>query len=213
MSTTSVFAGQPAETGPEPLVSLADFAEWYGITLPDPLPSPLTGVSARVQTAIEIASEMVRRGRRVFTLVTGDVVTLDGPGGRDLLLPQDRLPVRSVTSITNRGRWDTSAVTVDAADYDWSASGIIRLRRGATLGHCWSSLSRGIVVTYTHGYTIIPRDVAGVVLSIAKRLYDNPAGSTVRSETLGDYSVTYDATAGGLLPHEELILSQYEVPA
>lgn len=210
----SVFAGIPALTSPnDPLVSINDFQEWFSVT------APSDADNARIQTAIEIASGLVRAGRRIFSRIDDDVVFVDGGAGGSFLLPRERLPVRSITSITNLGVSDTSPTTVAVADYDWSPSGIVTLTRGATLGAWWTERRRGITVTYSHGYDPIPRDVAGVVLAIAKRWYDSASagstasGSLVKAESLGDYSVSYDTASSGLLESEAFALRQYEAPA
>lgn len=199
------------------LASPDDFAVWFGLGLN--VESLTNTEQARITTALEIASGIVRSGRRIFSRVTDDVVNVDGSGGCDILLPSDRLPVVSVSSVTNLALWDTEAATVTAAEYDWTPSGLLHLHRDAAIGAYWTPRRQGVVVTYTHGYDPIPQDVAGVVLAIAKRWYDaasagsTASGSLVKAESLGDYSVTYDTASSGLLESEAFVLRQYETPA
>ncbi len=194
----SLFAGQPALSSPDaPLVSSDDFVEWYGL-------SPSSADLNRIQTALEIASAQIRNGRRQFSPVTGDIVLIDGYCSVTLLLPRDRLPVTDVTLVEQLSGPDY--ITIDSTEYDWSANGF--LTRPWTY---WTDRPMGVRVTYDHGYAILPRDVAGVCLSAAKRLYDNPdGGGGVQSEQLGDHHVTYFANAGVLLPGDEEILQAYE---
>lgn len=195
----SLFAGQPALSAPsDPLVSQDDFTEWYSLT------DVTTEQAARIQTALEIASAQIRNGRRVFSPVTGEVELIDGNMSMTLLLSRYHLPVTNVSQVEE---YDGNAYNlVDAAEYQWTADGIVE-RIG------WRSWRGGIAsvrVTYDHGYTTLPRDVAGVCLSLAKRLYDNPDSTSVQSEQLGDHHVTYQGATGGISPLEESQLRLYE---
>lgn len=210
----NVFAGVPEHTTPnQPLATIEDFVERYGLASPTP-------DAARIQTSLEIASATIRRGRRIFTRVTDDTVRVNGPGGLSILLPSDRLPVVAIASVKNLDRVGVE-YTIDPADYDWSDNGVIHLNWGAgwdATRRWWTTRRGGVVVTYTHGYDPVPDDVAGVCLDMAKRLYDAAASTTsgadVRSETLGDYTITYQSTgAGALLQSEVDILSEFELPA
>ncbi len=197
----SLFAGQAALSSPDaPLVSQDDFVEWYS------LPAPTTAEAARIQTALEIASAQIRNGRRQFSPVSGDLITVDSEGGLTLLLPKTRLPVTAVSLVEQLS--GEAYVALDATEYDWSVDGILsRWWTG------WPCRAQGVRVTYDHGYNVLPRDVAGVCLSLAKRLYDNPSGQGQTSMTLGDYSVAYEPGGAGLLPHEVDTLSLYEAIA
>ena len=197
MSTVSVFAGEPPASSPsDPLVSTDDFAEWFGIT------SPTSGDVARMETAIEISSALIRNGRRIFSPVTNEIVLVDAHGGDTLLLPKNRLPVTSVTLVETLN--GTTFDAVDAAEYQWSSDGYIE-----RWWQSWADCPRGARVTYSHGYAELPREVAGICLAL-----DNPSGQSVTRETLGDASVEYSAAAGmGLLPEETEALSQYEAIA
>lgn len=132
-----------------------------------------------VQT--ELASARVRAYCRwhIYPSRT-ETLTLDGPGGRLLLLPS--LYVTAVASISDSG------TLVDAADYDWSQAGMVQRQTG-----WWSCRYRALAVTFTHGYDDVPDAVRDVTISVAKRL---PAAmSGVTQEQVGGESRTY----GGLL--------------
>ena len=196
----SLFAGVDALASPNaPLVTSADFVEWYSLT---PSQSDLN----RIQTALEIASAQIRNGRREFSPVTNDLVTVDSYGGATLLLPRNRLPVTVVTLVEQLS--GDAYVTVDASEYDWSADGYLR-----RYWSCWTDRPQGVRVTYSHGYDVLPRDVAGVCLSLAGRIYTNPDNSSIQSEQLGDHHVTYTGATGGLSTEEENVMRQYEARA
>lgn len=194
----NVFAGEPDLSEPnEPLAGVEDFVEWLAIT------SPSAAETARIHTALEIASAQIRNRRRIFSPISNETVIVDGSGAQSLLLPSNRLPVTAIQQVEELVGADW--VAVDASAYDWSPDGIVM-----RIGY-WSSRVQAIRVTYSHGYAILPRDVAGVCLAAAKRLYDQPASASgVQSEQLGDHHVTFFANAGGLLPDEAELLVAYE---
>lgn len=78
----------------------------------------------------------------VSPVIDDDVVTLDGPGGRELFLPTRK--IGSVASIVENG------TTVAPGDYVVSSNAqrMIYRKNG-----CWTTEYAGITVTYTHGYT------------------------------------------------------------
>ncbi len=194
----SLFAGVSALAAPnDPLVSQDDFVEWFS------LPSPSLAESARIQTALEIASAQIRNGRRLFSPIYAEVVTIDAYGGDTLLLPRNRLPVTAVSLVEQLSGADY--VAVDATEYDWSQDGYLR-----RYWSWWTDRPAGVRVTYSHGYTVLPREVAGVCLSLAHRLYTNPDNTAIQSEQLGDHHVTYMGATGGLSTEEESVLRQYE---
>ena len=197
----SLFAGQPALASPsDPLVSQDDFTEWYGIT------DVSSSDAARIQTALEIASAQIRNGRRLFDPIVGEMITVDAYGGDTLLLPRSRLPVTGVTLVEQLS--GAAYVTVDSTQYDWSADGYLR-----RYWSCWTDRPQGVRVTYSHGYAVLPREVAGVCLTLAGRIYNNPDNSSIQSEQLGDHHVTYQGVTGGLSSEEQNVLSQYEARA
>lgn len=193
----SVFAGQDQHTAPQtPLVSVEDFHELFEVT------APSDADNARIQTAIEIASGVVRNGRRDFTAASGDMITLDGSGSQILLLPKRYLPLRAVGGVNDDG---TDLAAGD--DYEWSEKGI--LRRVTGTGR-WTTKFRGVTVTCDHGYQPIPDEIAGVVLAVAKRWFDSPSGQgNVQSEQIGSYAVTYGKSGVGLTELEADILGRY----
>ncbi|WP_052914568.1 hypothetical protein [Protofrankia coriariae] len=113
-----------------------------------------------------------------------------GTGSRKLLLP--RWPVTSVTSVT----WlrddadDELLVEGAAADYTWSASGIL-----TRVGAWWPTTDRSTEVVYTAGYATIPNGVKRIILRLAAAAWNNPA--LLASESLGDHSRSFATSDGG----------------
>lgn len=137
--------------------------------------------------ALNRASAKIRKyaGDWSITQESGVVATLDGTGERSLWLPS--LLVTAVASVVEDGQ----TLTV-VTGFDWTSYGkLIRV------GRCWTCKPRSVVVTFTHGYATVPDDVKDICLSVAGRLYRNPAG--LRSKTVGAVSWTTAgaATDGG----------------
>ncbi|MFE2936668.1 hypothetical protein [Streptomyces sp. NPDC059278] len=145
------------------------------------------------------AAEMVIRGGlgQVIDQVQGDILHLVGTGHRVLNLPE--MPVTAVTSVTV----DDQALT-KGVDYRWNRYGIL-----TRLGACWP-LDADVEITYTHGYEPIPPLLVQVCLQVAGRAWVNPK-EAVSSESLGDYSVSYDKqrTGQALTEYETRILEPY----
>lgn len=51
-----------------------------------------------------------------------------------------------------------------------------------------------VLLTYTHGYAVVPKDIKAVALGMASRVLYNPSG--LRQETVGAISVTYPGIGG-----------------
>jgi hypothetical protein len=88
--------------------------------------------------------------------VIDETITLDGSGGKDILLPS--LRVVQLLSVLNDG------VNV-TAQVDTSRAGILRLTTG-----CWTSRLGRVTVTLSHGYELdeVP-EVAAIIAGVAKR--------------------------------------------
>lgn len=187
-----VFAGTTSLGAPnDPLVTADDFAEWYGVTLD-------SAGSARVETAVEIASAEVRSETQQQLSTVSETITIRPSGNGPLVLPQ--FPVTDVLSVSIDG----SSLT-ETVDYVWERNGVVTLFGRWLYWPKWHLIS----VTYTHGWDPLPRDLAGVVLSRAKRLYDQPDAQQVEKESLGDWSVTYAARSEGFTDSECATLSRY----
>lgn len=145
---------------------------------------------ASAQFALAVVSGAVRNYcRQRLDLVLGDTVTLDGPGGPLLFLPE--LPVISVASV----EVDGDPLTV-SDDYKLAGHGVL-VRQGR---YRWGPGVQNVQVTYSHGYSLIPDVITGVVARAASRLFqaglraEETAGVLgIASKSLGDFSVSYTA--------------------
>lgn len=124
--------------------------------------------------------------------VEDDVILLDGPGRKVLLLPE--WPVTAISSIEEDG------VELAPADYAWSADGYVR-----RIGKLWPSQLRSIQVTYTHGYAVLPALIVSLTAKLAARELIVPVAS--RQETIGSYSTSY--VSPSLQADELALLDRY----
>lgn len=206
-------------------VGLGDLAAFMGIATAD-----LS--TALADLALSAAENRVRQytDQRI-TVVSGDLVYLDGNGRTKLRLPER--PVRSVT-LVEEGTGDPVWAAVDADDYHLRDSVLIRWD-----GAPWYAGEANYRVTYTHGYDVgavdsdwsdsdydaqhVPADLSLATLSLARRIYENlgseaGAGSLggIKQETIGSYSYTLssanEAAAGvELILAEKAVLDSYRM--
>lgn len=150
------------------------------------------------QQALDVASDTIRSycGHSISQILN-DTVVLDGTGTNTLLLPA--APVNGIDSIEVNGE------ALESTDYKYSKKGWVRRVDGLK----FPTTPGSIEVIYNHGYTTIPKDIVGVVLSFASRALDGSAN--VKQETIGSYSVTYGDTASVLRADEKAVLDIYKV--
>ncbi len=113
----------------------------------------------------------------------------------NLILPE--LPVITVASVVEDG------VTLTAgsdADYVLAQYGVL-VRRGAH----WKVGPQNVVITYSHGYAVLPAIIGDVCTRAASRAYqaglraaDDHGVPGLAGKTLSDFSVTYSSGAGGV---------------
>ena len=142
----------------------------------------------RVERVLEMASAVVRTYTgQFFELVTDEDVVLFANSEGWYRLPER--PVVDVTAIA-----DQDAVDL-ASTYAFDGEGWLRYSPMLPQAPkpMWTFTS--VAVTYSHGYVEIPADVVMVVCSMAGRTVSNPSG--IRSEMVGDYSVTYTIPGTG----------------
>lgn len=185
----------------EPLATPADLREF----LQDP------GVTDDVAALpLRLASAEVRAFcGQTFDPVTDEELILDGSGSAVLLLPQ--LPVLDVSLVAEGpggDRTELAGPDQTSPAWEWSEDGVLRRIDGGV----WRRRFRWYRVVQSHGWEPIPDEVLAVVLRIAGRAVDDPAG-TLRSETLGRYSYTAaGAEAGvGLFGPDQRMLAGFVV--
>lgn len=192
---TVVEAGQiqfsPAATTP-----LADVADLLVLVGGDPEDA---AVVLQAELALRMASAKVRsEARQTFTRVDDDVARLRGNWSPMLPLPER--PVRDVTTVAVDDL-SLTGWTLEAGDR-------LTFRRVNFLPEAfwrrnltgWGGPDCTVTVTYSHGYDVVPDDVAAVTLMLAARQHVNPSG--VAREQIDDYAVTF--AAGRVLPGELL---------
>lgn len=138
---------------------------------------------------------------QTISAVANDTVTLDGNGQPTFRLPE--FPVTAVASVTVDGI--ALSYAPDAYDYMWTRSGVLTRRNARD----WGTNPQSIVVTYSHGYAVIPDEIKAACLQLAARAMTNPLG--MRSESIGSYSGTYGDTATATDPILDA-LNTYRVP-
>lgn len=127
-----------------------------------------------VTLALDIASDMVRREAKTTFTVRTSTVAKQITDGRIALAG----PVVSVAGIT------VSGTALDQGG-DWELEGDeVRLVRP----HLWRSGHRA-VVTWTHGWPVVPMEIVGLVLDVTARACVNP--KNLRQESTGQRSVTF----------------------
>lgn len=128
-------------------------------------------------------------------LVEDEALTLDvWTPIYNLILPE--LPVITVASVVEDGETLTEG---SAEDYVLAQHGLL-VRRGAR----WMVGPQVVVITYTHGYAILPVIIEDVCTRAASRAYQAglqaaDAGGIpgIASKSLGDFSISYSSGAGG----------------
>ncbi len=136
-------------------------------------------------------------GWQVTPVVDDDVVTLDGPGSRLLVLPT--LKLVELTAV------DEDGTGLDVADLAWSSRGLVRKKSGA----CWSAEYGSIVVTMTHGFGEA-KDFDLAVLSVIDRISLAPDGG--RPVSVGPFRWSEDRPEGGAFTAaEQAMLEQYRL--
>jgi len=141
----------------------------------DPLLDPAPPLDAE---AVEAATDQIRTfcGWHIAPSAP-EVITLDGPGGRVLILPTLRL--NAVASITVDG------VALPSTAYTWTGAGVITRVDGGF----WSSKPQSIVASVTHGYAVCPAAVRRELRRLAASPAGGPMGLT--QGQIGSLSVTY----------------------
>ncbi|GAA1015889.1 hypothetical protein Aple_010710 [Acrocarpospora pleiomorpha] len=149
---------------------------------------------ARAELNLELATGEIDNATGQSLQLASQTETLDGPGGRHLILP--RWPVTAIDSVTVLDEDDEPTELVYGTDYRWSTNGILTRRR------CyWPCRQRSVIVAWTAGHAPIPAVARSICLRLARSGWENPAGKT--SERLADWQAAW-AVAGIALTTEEI---------
>jgi hypothetical protein len=184
------------ETAPR-IIDVEDLGDFLGQDIPTD--------DAQADLACDIAGRVVRsKLRQTVTFVADDEVAFEGVTDDRIRLPER--PVVEVSSVTVDG------ATFPDTGYSLIGEEIVLVPDSGT----WASIASGlgsfggrgalVVVVYSHGFAVVPDDIRGLALSIASRIYRNPAGAT--SESILSYSVAYGQDFP-LSPWEDAVVGQY----
>jgi hypothetical protein len=134
---------------------------------------------------LELAQACIEEETGQVLAQSTDTVTLDGTGGRKLVLP--RWPVTAVASVTLLKDLEADEVLTFGADHDytWSASGTL-----TRIGACWPEGDRNIEAVITAGFATIPTSLKRVQMRLCVAPWSNP--NNLASESLGDLSRSYN---------------------
>lgn len=144
------------------------------------------------QVALNAAcAEIQRRTSQTFTVVEGDVITIDGTGTRILLLPE--LPIVAVNSVIIDKDLATEEIVTD---FRVDADGRLYLPRRSTATpyrRCnhWPRGFANITIDYDHGYAAVPADLIDLAVRAAFAGVAYQPG--LAGETIGGYSYTRQA--------------------
>jgi hypothetical protein len=188
----------------QPLADPSDLADRLGVTF-------TSEQNDRAAALLADASAAVRNyTRQDITIVEDDVATLETTAEQWLFLPQR--PVISVSSVVAGGATLATGFWKLENDalfryYGWAS----RLYLAGTT-QPWNQPDT-IVVTYTHGYGVVPDDIVRVVCKLAKASWVNPDG--LREWQLGDLRVVQALETvgeGALDAEDKKILDFYRRP-
>lgn len=181
------------------------------------LGSPVSDLDLITAIALDSGSEAVRSYiQQTINFVKDDVEEIDGSGRKTVRLHER--PVRYLTSVM------VNDILIDPSILNLRGS-LLRLTNGTVFNQGIAN----VVVTYDHGWDIIPDNSAGddllvpadlrlVALLSARRVYT--AVGTVEgspaSETIGKYSYSLTQTAvaksaAELMEPEERVLDRYKI--
>lgn len=147
--------------------------------------------------AVDAACGTVRAfTEQMINYVADETITLDGQGTDILILPE--WPVVDVSLVI-----EDDVVITDFSQHDDGT--LIRVWP-------WRVGRNNIEVTYSHGWQEVPSQVRIVALNLAQRLFEFGGGGGIASETIGSYSVSYQATGtlGDLSKTEERMLRRFQ---
>lgn len=147
---------------------------------------PAEKVAAAEYALLTVSAGIRNYCQQVLDLVTDDEVLLDSPGRGLILLPE--LPVVDVTAVV-----ENSVALMSPGDYELGRAGVLY-----RVGRRWHPGRQVVAVTYSHGWAVIPDDIATTCARAASRLYqaglraeESSGVPGVVSKSLGDFSVTY----------------------
>ena len=181
----------PVSLNANALISTAELATFLQTTISD---------SDWATSLINIASDFIERYcNRKFITATYTDEEYDGTGGRYLYLKN--LPITSITAVKLYDQ------TADELIYTYTEhtefipyldEGMIYMSGGWVRGH------KNFKITYVAGYAIasVPYDLKSICARVAGYIYSAQGSAGIKSESMGNYSVTYDKDAASIFGAE-----------
>lgn len=129
----------------------------------------------RAELAIELASVAADDAAATLGAIIEQqqdrIITLDGTGGTQLLVPWPVDAISNVAIIKDNGDEETlDGPGSSDVDYRWTREGVLE-RTGAA----WPDRPRSVKVTLTHGLSPVPVSIKAVVLEAAEAAISNPS--------------------------------------
>lgn len=135
----------------------------------------------------------------IQVVVTGALIDGPGAGSSQLVLPG--FPVTAVDSIEVQETDGTWTLLTEGTDYHWSTSGVVTrifstFDPNDPVNPQWPTWSQSIRASYTRGNPTVLGQIKGVNLSVAARMFVNPAG--LQAERIGGMDLRYGAKGGAV---------------
>jgi len=136
----------------------------------------------------------------------------DGDGTREIML--DHSPIVSVSALTDTPTGGT-AVTISASTeiLIYGAEGIVKLKSIATSETAFNDDEQNIAITYVAGQGAAIANLPPDIVEAATRLvvaFLTASSPGVKSEKIGDYSVTWDGSESSIPAEVKVILDLYK---
>ena len=136
-------------------------------------------------------------GWHVTPVSADEEITLDGPGGRLLVLPT--LQLTELSAVAENG------VDLDLGDLSWSAGGLVAKRDGSY----WTDQLGAITVTFSHGYASAP-DFDHAVAVIADTIAAGRGDAGLIRKRIDDVEYQW-AAAGDALAGTGALLDKFRL--
>jgi hypothetical protein len=160
-----------------------------------------TDEQTRADALLALASQLIQEEtRQTIALVTGDVLSRKGSFSSRIRLKER--PVVSVASVVLDG------VTMDPTSYYIDRDELVRRNWSSAIidssfGRPWAGWGfpySDLVITYTHGFAVVPGLVKQICMEMVVRVWANP-GSVIQESVAGVQTTyaPYSAPPRGLL--------------
>lgn len=167
-----------------------------------------SGDDTLLATLVTYATKVIQRYcDRNFDGAVARTEYYDGNGGNILFLKN--FPVITITSIDHWDTYNDSSLQTFVVNTDYllyAEEGYIYLRQGWQEGH------RNYKLVYTAGYAnqaAVPDDLELACNMLAAYYYANPDKAGIKSEGIGNYSVTYLTESDDIPATIKMLLKPY----